>query len=200
VKTKLAIALLLCGLVVGCGSDEEPEVPAAQENVFKMIEAFGELQHKGEYMKAWDYFSASRKEWWRHMLQAPGVGARDVVSSSRTILEPDSLAAPEEKERVRKLLEKYPPWETLKSMTPQEYYAWRQQKDIPDEGRKQANLFFHRDNVQEMVLEGGKGHIVWMAKDAERQYVILEDGKWKFTLSPKMQRDYEASKTNPEKR
>lgn len=198
-KTKLFCAILLCGLAAACSNDE-PETNPAQEEAFQMIEAFGELQHKGDYAKCWDYLSAGRQEMFRLLLEQPVTGARDTVATMRPILEPDSKAEPSEKERVKGVLEKYPPWETLKSMTAKEYYVWRMNKDVKSEARQQSKAFYHRDNIKEMVLEGAKGYIDWIAKGADRQYLILEDGKWKFGLNPKLQREFEASKSNQEKR
>ena len=116
-KTKLLIALTLCGLVAACGNSEVPEVPPSQEEVFKMIEAFGEAQHKGDYEKAWEFLSVGRQAVFNHLLTQPVTGARDTVANLRPIVDPESKAPDSEKERVKGILENYPPWESLKDMT-----------------------------------------------------------------------------------
>lgn len=197
-KTKLITALLLC-CVVGACSNEEPAVVSTQEEAFKVIEAYGEALHKADYEAAWEFLSEGRQEIMKQLLTQPVTGAHETVKSTRMALESE-FTAESEKERLKGVLANFPPWETLKDMSPKQYYVWRMKKDVKSEAQTQSKAFYHRDNVREMVLEGGKGHIDWVAKGAERQYLILENEKWKIGLNPKLQREFEASKTKPEKR
>lgn len=198
-KTKLIPVLLLCSLVAACSPEEDPAL-ADQNAVFAMLEEFGRVNAAGDYEKAWDFLSQAKQESFRLLLSQPITGAIDTVANLRPIVEPESKADVSEKERVKGILAKFPPWETLKNMTPKQYYAWRMEHDYPPERKKQATTFYHRDNIQRMELEGNSGYIDYVPTDAKRQYLVKEGGKWKFGLEPKLEREFAATKTKQEKR
>ena len=165
-----------------------------------MLEEFGRVNAAGDYEKAWDFLSQAKQESFRLLLSQPITGAIDTVANLRPIVEPESKADASEKERVKGILAKFPPWETLKNMTPKQYYAWRMEHDYPPERKKQATTFYHRDNIQRMELEANSGFIDYVPTDAKRQYLVKEGGKWKFGLEPKLEREFAATKTKQEKR
>lgn len=198
-KTRILAAVAFCLFVGSCSSEPDAAL-AEQEAVFKMVEEFGKVNAAGDYEKAWEYLSKAKQESFNQLLTQPVTGARDVVANMRPIVAPESAADPAEKERVKGILEKYPPWERLKNMSAKEYYAFRMEKDYPAARKAQATAFYHRDNIKEMVLEGGSGYIDWLPADAKRQFVVKEDGAWKLALDPKQEREYAASKTKAEKR
>lgn len=198
-NTRVIATIVICLLLGACGGNEPASSPEEAE-LFATLEEFGALNAAGDYDKAWEFLSEARKELFNRMLTQPVTGARDTVASLRAVVEPDSHADESEKARVRKALENYPPWETLKTMTPKEFYAWRMKRDWTDEQRKSAKEYYSRQNVREIVLEGNSGYVEWMAKDSKRQYIVKESGKWKMALEPAFEREYAASKSNSEKR
>jgi hypothetical protein len=198
VKCAVAIAGVLCLFLAGCGGDE-PGLSPDQQKIFETVEAYGEARHRGDYEKAWDYLNKDWQDLFALLLTAPGSGARATVESKRTIIESE-FTDPGEKEKARAVLEKYPPWESLKTMSAKQYYVWRMNRDDSPKARSEAKDYFHRNHVQELAIEGNKAVITWTSKDADKVHLVKEGEKWLICPNPARMKELEMMRSLQEKR
>jgi len=184
-----AIIVVAALLLSACGQTEEKAAPA-QGEVIAVIESWAQALEKGDYDKVWEHMSKESHELWARNWSAPGA-ARDQAKALRLALESEFTAA-EEKERIRRDLEKFPPAAQLDGMTPQKYFAWKVNSMQTADQRKAAREFHQKLNVKEVVIEGDSATVVWIIEEAERFYLVKEEGKWKIAPNPKDRREMEA--------
>ncbi|RIK59895.1 MAG: hypothetical protein DCC64_15325 [Planctomycetota bacterium] len=182
-------------LLSACGQPEEKSSPAKEE-VIAAIETWAQALEKGDYDRVWELMSRDSHELWARNWSAPGA-ARDQAKALRLALESEFTAA-EEKERIRRDLEKFPPAAQLDGMTPQKYFAWKVNSMQTADQRKAAREFHQKVNVKDVVIEGDNATVVWIIEEAERFYLVREEGKWRIAPNPRDRREMEAMRKKEE--
>lgn len=181
----------LAAFITACGGSTEAELSASQIEVAEAIEAWGAAMEKEDYDKLWEMLSKEGQNVYARMLTAPG-GVKETVGTLRTALDSE-FTSPEDKDRIKRDLEKFPTFESLKVMTPQQYYGWRAKREQNPQTRKAVRELMKRSNMAEIVVEGEKATVLWRQKEQERFFMLKEDGKWKVSLAPKEQRELDAA-------
>lgn len=170
-----ALMLSVAGCLAQPGEDWTPD----QRSVHTAMTNWSTAASKGDTGSMWDMLTPDSQDFYLRELTGKNA-VRDTVLQLKAALAPDTLAPPEEQERVRKALKELP--EHPEKMTAKDYYEWRVKPDLTPEKTANTAQLFAKANIKEIAIEGDKATVVLLNGDPDRYTFKKVGGDWKFDL------------------
>lgn len=188
-QSKLALWLSFIVLVLSaCPNDPSADWTEDQRAVHGAMLKWSTAASKGDVSAMWDMLTPDAQEFYQRELTGKN-GVRESVLQLKAALAPDTLAPPEEQERVRKVLKELP--EAPEKMQAKDYYEWRVRLDLTPEKTANTAQLFAKANIKDIAITGSDATVLLLNGDPDRYQWKKMGGDWKFDLPPSILRALE---------